>query len=698
MANLDLGSECYAVFRVVETNIVGQTVNRYLTNEAMATVTKSIPYDDEDVVPTYMVDSTNYGPTASQLFKLKEYVSLGQSIGYRILPMDPSIPPNPNTSAFYAPRDITAITNMNSVYHDGTEEYVVSYVSPIGFSHDTDTFESLFEFEIVSQIGDKNVVRLVPQFGSSAIENLNNYGHDYPTDFKILFGGDTRHSSHVIESVEKTLTLRAPSIRIGSVPSWSGLTPVYKEALFVIETFDELPTIVEESLETPIFSDSTYNFSREGAGDVTVSQIRVNPAGHNKMQFEYKESASTEWTTVEYGSYSEDLVDGYYTLPFTQTVSLTAEDYNKTLNIRCRGFDDTVTPKIATRWAEASVTVFISPGLVLDSCYFEIDSSKDSARIVTKTHTIGDTGSLQYVKMRIIGEDGEAISDYVTSTNTTIVHDVANNVMYRLPTDEEQITLQYSIITEYGTVVEDDLTTTFTYDASGLIQPTITYSTDGSDSVVVESERHADDLCYLMVRNYEQKIKMVRCPVLSMGITHIRWIAIPCLNKDSEIIVVSKVGNNYGYSIATANVHSHNFIWNWSKYKSTEPYDEFAIVIVNTDNPPQQSRTFKTDAQFISPMGRMFPVSFATKMLDTSLNIEGIIVDEDANYYAPNPIPDNSKLSHVAKLVRLSGQGIHPIYRTPYGDWYQVAIEQVDLSKLELNKSKVSVTQRAVED
>ena len=139
-------------------------------------------------------------------------------------------------------------------------------------------------------------------------------------------------------------------------------------------------------------------------------------------------------------------------------------------------------------------------------------------------------------------------------------------------------------------------------------------------------------------------------------------------------------------------------MWIWNEPNAPEVYDQYAGILVNSDAPPVQTRTFKTDISFQSPAGRSLPVAFAGRTVDAALNVEGVVVDEDAYYTAAGDVPECASVPYLRKLISLSGDGIHPIYRSPYGDWATVGIENVDLSKTELHLCSAKVTQRAVED
>ena len=173
----------------------------------------------------------------------------------------------------------------------------------------------------------------------------------------------------------------------------------------------------------------------------------------------------------------------------------------------------------------------------------------------------------------------------------------------------------------------------------------------------------------------------------------------PPLNKDVKVIKIGSAdGSSWSYSEQTARIDSHLFIWNWTDLGSTDIYDSSAAIIINSDSPPDQTRKYTPDVKFSSPSGRVLPVAFASSNVSIDMSVKGVVVDDGVKYQAAGPLPDNTKLTRVTRLASLSGKGIHPIYRTPYGDWSQVAIEGVDTSKTEMYLSGASITQRSVED
>ena len=169
-----------------------------------------------------------------------------------------------------------------------------------------------------------------------------------------------------------------------------------------------------------------------------------------------------------------------------------------------------------------------------------------------------------------------------------------------------------------------------------------------------------------------------------------RWSCCPPIGVDTKIYLIGRSGTNYIPSNVTVHVDSHLFIWNWD--------NESAAIIINSDAAPQQTRSFTTAIKYNNPVGRYYAVGFAPKYVTGDLSISGTVIDPDAYYTSVGPMPSNVYLDDIKKLILLSGKGIHPIYRTPYGDWYTVGIDSVDISKTEANWSTASIKQSIVED
>ena len=302
------------------------------------------------------------------------------------------------------------------------------------------------------------------------------------------------------------------------------------------------------------------------------------------------------------------------------------------------------------------------------------------------------------VRARLIGADSIPISDWVSGTTKTI-NFYAGEKLYRLPDQNEKIGIQYSVVTTTDKIRrEGTIKKTFEYSTSSSIQVGYARSTDGSLTAIIKAPRHNADCCFMEVDFLSGK-KLIPCSYRGVYSGDIQWIAVPPLNKDTRIIVYSQNKNSkvVMFGETTIRVESHTSIWNWGSAPHARP-TQFATLIVNQDNPPQQKRSYTSDLQFHNPAGRLLPVAFSSKALTIDLSITGLSIDSDAEYVSAGPMPPHNGVEYLVLLAELAGKGIHPFYRTPYGDWYQVGVSVVDVSKNALNYSDVSITQRALED
>lgn len=300
--------------------------------------------------------------------------------------------------------------------------------------------------------------------------------------------------------------------------------------------------------------------------------------------------------------------------------------------------------------------------------------------------------TIENIKARILDSASEPISDWVSSTGQAVDF-IATNSLYRLPTQGESLYLEYSILTDDDYVLHEKKALTFYYGSNprpSISNRTVTNLTDGSCCVEVEVDSLSTMYCMTQVNNTDG-MALADGVIRPSSNGRTKWRCMPPLNQNVKIFIVgSDSGTSWGYSEVTVRVDSHLFIWNWE--------DQTAALLINSDDPPQQTRSYTTDIQFNVPAARMYPVAFSGINVTADLSVEGVTVDENASYQAFAPMPPYTALEDIKKLIRLSGRGIHPVYRTPYGDWNTVGIESIDISKKHVGLTEISVKQRAVED
>lgn len=305
----------------------------------------------------------------------------------------------------------------------------------------------------------------------------------------------------------------------------------------------------------------------------------------------------------------------------------------------------------------------------------------------------------QIIRCRVIDMDGKLIAEINQSSSMSVTHYLGESLK-RFPENNERLTVEFDgILNDVNMVLVDTIVHTFSYgtSASELADVTVGYFSDDSCRAIASAPfvEGSEYTCYSEVVT-EKGIKYIH---MEDGFTDQNrkcFTFYPPLNRNSQVVFVRK-NSNGTLNIGTTNCHmeSHLFIWNWISETGLE---EWASIIVNSDNPPSQNRTFSNDTSYTSVAGRTYPVAFASKNLEVDLSVEGVVIDEEELANVTADMPEHGKLEDIKNLVTLSGRGIHPIYRTPYGDVYQVAISAVNANRGEMRLTPVSVTQKAVED
>lgn len=453
------------------------------------------------------------------------------------------------------------------------------------------------------------------------------------------------------------------------------------------------------------------SFTRDGLGTITVTGLTMKTK-ESSFQARYKvrsysDSAKTAYTDSSWMNLADDSTSrsGWgeawtptftatpsgekVTIPFNKSFEITSSvpfiDLFVEVRVFKRKYSGNYSGYGSTK--QTKIRLIQNPTLTFSSFGFA-QNENDSPSL--KVALASSFATCQSVRARIYSEDGTPISDWKKSQSFDIYFDMARD-LYELPNSGTPLVIKYEMITDSGTNVSGSSNVTLTYSSGSDIS--ITYPDDDSCSALASGSFGNNAHCYTLVEHVDGP-RYVECTQVSSG----TWKVLPILNRDADVLVITYSNSSFSISRATCRVDSHLFVWNWTNVASDEPYDLSAGLLVNADAPPVQTRTYTTDIQFQSPVGRMHPVAFASRAVTSALGVEGVAVEDSAEYVAAGPIPSNVKLSDVKRLIPLSGEGIHPVYRSPYGDWAFVGIESVDLSKSEIGFSNVKVTQRVVED
>lgn len=400
------------------------------------------------------------------------------------------------------------------------------------------------------------------------------------------------------------------------------------------------------------------------------------------------------------------LKGGVVTLPFNKTYTLSKDHQHIDLIFEYRvGCKNVSGKNLHGPVRQSTIKLRQTPLLSLTS--FTLGEDEDG-KLGVKANLSLSSDEIEYMKSRLLASDNTPISEWYTTYDLDPVY--AFDRMSRIPSFTQSapdtIKLEYEVLFESSRVKKGTL--------SGQLS-NVWYEPDVGTELEIETDRpiltENSNMCSLSVKgsaltnNRNSKPhcimvsgdKVVECTRTSNsnGITYHR--ALPPLNRDCYIYYFFYYDSPSGTDgwkcaeIVTGRIDSHLFIWNWSGTK-------YASVIINKDNPPQQTRAYSTGISFQAPVGRLYPVGFAGRTLSVDMSVEGVIVDDGVEYVSAGPIPNSTKKESVEQLVYLSGEGIHPLYRTPYGDMCYVGIEKVELSKTEMNFTEVKVSQKIVED
>lgn len=488
--------------------------------------------------------------------------------------------------------------------------------------------------------------------------------------------------------------------------------------------------VLDSKIATPV-SLSPTSFTRSGPGSVTVSGLTFSGTDiyyQARYLIRYFTAArathtDTSWMNVKDDStsrsgwgdawnYSVEATEnsnGDLEFPFTKTLTLNNTNHRSAeIYIEYRAFRPAGTGSSSvsgqaypTHGEVRQVVISVTQTPIITVNSFKFVEGSNGSKLGIRIATSDTFGSeCEIFRGRMLGSDGNPITEWI-STNSMTLSFYVDGALRRIPNDGEVCTLEYQYLSNELSSVSGTTTATFNYGTSALsLTPQLDSSIDVGDScsVLVSNPLASKLHCLVEVSDTDGTVMRSAARISSVS-DRALWECLPPLNKDVNLIIMgSSDGNNWSRSNLTCRVNSHDFIWNWAEKTNSDYYDNYAIVIINTDAPPSQTRNFTNDVQFNSPMGRVYPVGFASTAVSSDFSVEGVIVDPNASYQSAEPLPDKATKEDILKLVRLSGKGIHPVYRTPYGDWQIVAIEGVEVSKSELNLSTVNVRQRVVDE
>ena len=418
------------------------------------------------------------------------------------------------------------------------------------------------------------------------------------------------------------------------------------------------------------------------------------------QNFKDNSSARDGWGTAWSYTFKATPKLGLVTIPIKKTVKLDKTYQSADVYIDVRTFVGSYKNGFKAHGATKRTIIKIrsKPKITLKSNTFALADNGSTVGVKSIfTDSLGN-GCVR-LRTRLIGSDGIPISEWKSGTSMTMVH-YLGKTLHRLPKNKESVTVEFVMLINDGITLKGVRKRNF--DFGTLVNqgaPTFKYRNDGSYMLEITAPAHKNDACLMRVATIDGT-KNVPCKLIKNKNNKKTWLALPPLNTAVTFVVYGYRNKASWYYSAskTKKIKSHTFIWNWTLPGEKTPYQNFASVFINNENPPEQTRNFSNKSSLQQPAGRVWPVAFAPLSLGADLSVSGVAIDSGVKYQAAGPIPPHTSIAYLKQLITLSTKGIHPMYRTPYGDWYQVVVEGLDISKKELYYSNVSVTQHAVED
>lgn len=458
---------------------------------------------------------------------------------------------------------------------------------------------------------------------------------------------------------------------------------------------------------------SPTSFKRENAGTITVTDLKF-ASKETKFQARYKTRTYTanrasytesDWKSIDDDStsrhgwgdaytatFTQNPVDGKITLPFNKTFTLSSEARSIDLYIQVRAFRSSYGDYKVAHGGTKQTIIKLRQTEVLNFAGFVCEMNDDQFGIRVGFEPL--TGcNVEILRGRIIDNTGVPISEWTQVTGEETILFTAEDTLLRFPDfdDNETIWFEYALITD-----EEVLMSGKKGGHASNIEPSSSsfYFTEVSDdSLSVDahgSYNGSGENCYMQINNND-RVRMVSCPKTASNAV---WKVFPPIGVTTKVVYFQLLSGVVYYKSATCRVEGHSFIWNW-EYEKT--FDS-AALLYNPSKPPQQTREYSNGLSVGNTIGSLYPIGFANANINVNMNVTGIVVDADAEIKADHEIPSNVAISAIGRLVRLSGYGIHPIYRTPYGDWYYVAVDKVSIPKNELYYTSVTVSQSVVEE
>lgn len=241
-----------------------------------------------------------------------------------------------------------------------------------------------------------------------------------------------------------------------------------------------------------------------------------------------------------------------------------------------------------------------------------------------------------------------------------------------VPGDEAEINVSWTTL--------DGLTTTKTFThtvtAEGgtvAVNPSWTYDTVTRCMTTPASNEMA---AYLITTNGVGS-NLYRCP----EVNGIIYVPIP-FGASYKIWTSVETSTDWGTVVQSFDkTDTSECVWSWGNCQET------AIGFFGKSGPPKLSESYETSVTLLDVNDRPFPAPHAWGNLSVDLDFDGVCMTDGAK---------GCTKADFEQLLTTPRDGIYPIYRTPYGGWYKVAIQGVSFPRSDDFKVELKVSQKAV--
>ena len=209
--------------------------------------------------------------------------------------------------------------------------------------------------------------------------------------------------------------------------------------------------------------------------------------------------------------------------------------------------------------------------------------------------------------------------------------------------------------------------------------PSVTWTDDAARHVVT-AKAGAGYAAWLLVKRGHGS-RMERFDAASDGTATVPYP----LNQEFDVWV-GKPGDT-----GTAFAHAHfdarktsDFVWTWGANQ-----EHRCIARMRRGGIPGQTRKYSASVTTSQTDGRDLPVASSW---------HGVTMDMSFSGSARIDGSDGTSRDDLDALAYTAGDGYHPVYRTPWGDWERVAVTSVDVSSDTAGSTSLSVSQEAVSE